>query len=82
MFLVGLDVVGEKLKEVNVFSPGGFGSAEKLEKVNFTEALIDALARKVDYVRYYGRNFDNAEIVRSVGARGRSGRSGQPRRPD
>ena len=26
MFLVGIDIVGDKLMEVNVFSPGGFGS--------------------------------------------------------
>ena len=28
MFLVGLDIVGDKLMEVNVFSPGGLGSWE------------------------------------------------------
>jgi len=27
MFLVGLDIVGGKLMEINVFSPGGLGSA-------------------------------------------------------
>ncbi len=27
MFLVGLDIVGDKLMEINVFSPGGLGSA-------------------------------------------------------
>ncbi len=62
MFLVGLDIVGDKLMEVNVFSPGGFGSAEKLEKVNFTRAVIDSLERKVSYMRDYGRNFDNVAM--------------------
>lgn len=47
MFLVGLDVVGDKLMEINVFSPGGLGSAEKFEKVDFTRAVIEALERKV-----------------------------------
>ena len=28
MFLVGLDIVGDKLMEVNVFSPGGLGSCQ------------------------------------------------------
>ena len=32
MFLVGLDVVGGKLMEINVFSPGGLGSAQKFKK--------------------------------------------------
>ena len=30
MFLVGLDIVGDKLMEVNVLSPGGLGNCETL----------------------------------------------------
>jgi glutathione synthase len=63
MFLVGLDIVGDKLMEINVFSPGGLGSAQKFEKVNFTHAVIHALERKVDYMTYYRRNFDNVEMA-------------------
>jgi glutathione synthase len=62
MFLVGLDVVGDKLMEINVFSPGGLGSAQKLTKVNFSRVVIQALQRKVDYMEYYGRNFGNVEM--------------------
>ena len=62
MFLVGLDIVGDKLMEINVFSPGGLGSAQKFEKVNFTHAVIHALQRKVEYMQYYRRNFDNVEM--------------------
>jgi glutathione synthase len=63
MFLVGLDIVGDKLMEINVFSPGGLGSAQKFEKVNFTQAVIQALERKVQYMSFYRRNFDNAEMA-------------------
>ena len=49
MFLVGLDIVGDKLMEINVFSPGGLGTAAKHEKVNFDEAVVEALERKVAY---------------------------------
>jgi glutathione synthase len=63
MFLVGLDIVGDKLMEINVFSPGGFGSAQKFEKVNFARGLIYALERKVEYQKYYGRNFDNIQLA-------------------
>jgi glutathione synthase len=63
MFLVGLDIVGDKLMEINVFSPGGLGSAQKFEKVNFTHAVLEALERKVAYMTYYRRNFDNQEIA-------------------
>ena len=63
MFLVGLDIVGDKLMEINVFSPGGLGSAQQFEKVNFNEALINALHRKVAYMSYYHRNFANVEMA-------------------
>jgi glutathione synthase len=63
MFLVGLDIVGDKLMEINVFSPGGLGSAQRFEKVNFNLAVIDALERKVEYMGYYRRNFDNDEMA-------------------
>ena len=63
MFLVGLDIVGDKLMEINVFSPGGLGSAQRFEKVNFTIAVIKALERKVQYMKYYRRNFDNVELA-------------------
>ena len=63
MFLVGLDIVGDKLMEINVFSPGGLGSAQSFEKVNFSIAVLDALERKVEYMSYYNRNFDNDEMA-------------------
>ena len=63
MFLVGLDIVGDKLMEINVFSPGGLGSAQRFEKVNFTHAVLHAMERKVQYMTYYRRNFDNAEMA-------------------
>ena len=63
MFLVGLDIVGDKLMEINVFSPGGLGSAQIFEKVNFSNAVLDALERKVEYMTYYRRNFDNDEMA-------------------
>ncbi|MHC4579527.1 MAG: ATP-grasp domain-containing protein, partial [Planctomycetota bacterium] len=63
MFLVGLDIVGDKLMEINVFSPGGLGSAQKLEGVRFTRAVIEAMERKVQYATYYQRNFSNVEMA-------------------
>jgi glutathione synthase len=63
MFLVGLDIVGDKLMEINVFSPGGLGSAQKFENVNFSHAVIEALERKVEYMTFYRRNFDNVDMA-------------------
>lgn len=48
MFLVGLDIVGDKLMEVNVFSPGGLGSCEQLYGVDFCQAVVADLERKVE----------------------------------
>ena len=62
MFLVGLDIVGDKMMEINVFSPGGLGSAQQFEKVNFSNTVIEAIERKVEYMQYYGRNFDNVDM--------------------
>jgi glutathione synthase len=62
MFLVGLDIVGDKLMEINVFSPGGLGSAQQFEKTNFSTAVIEAIERKVQYMQFYGRNFDNVDM--------------------
>lgn len=63
MFLVGLDIVGDKLMEINVFSPGGLGSAQKFEKVNFTHAVLEALQRKVQYSEFYRRKFNNLDMA-------------------
>lgn len=63
MFLVGLDIVGDKLMEINVFSPGGLGSAQRFEKVNFNVAVIESLERKVEYMKFYRRRFDNVDIA-------------------
>ncbi|MFP4322663.1 MAG: glutathione synthase [Anaerolineales bacterium] len=62
MFLVGLDIVGDKLMEINVFSPGGLGSAQRFEKVNFSIPVLEALQRKVAYMGFYQRQFSNNEM--------------------
>lgn len=46
MFLVGLDIVGRCLLEINVFSPGGLGSAQQCTGVDFTGAVLDGLEAK------------------------------------
>jgi glutathione synthase len=63
MFLVGLDIVGNKLMEINVFSPGGLGSAQKFENVTFSPAVISAIERKVQYMSFYQRNFNNIDMA-------------------
>jgi glutathione synthase len=47
MFLAGLDIIGDRILEINVFSPGGFGSVERLTGVDFNDIVVAALEKKV-----------------------------------
>ncbi|HET6774499.1 MAG TPA: glutathione synthetase [Acidimicrobiales bacterium] len=63
MFLVGLDIVGDKLMEVNVFSPGGLGSCQRLYGANFAVPVIADLERKVELHRHYGQALGNLRLA-------------------
>ena len=63
MFLVGLDIVGDKLMEVNVFSPGGLGSCQALYDVDFAPAIIVDLERKVDVRQHYATRLTNTDLA-------------------
>jgi glutathione synthase len=63
MFLVGLDIVGDKLMEVNVFSPGGLGNCETLYKTKFTDVVIDALEHKVNLSDQYRGTLSNVSLA-------------------
>lgn len=63
MFLVGLDIAGDKLIEVNVFSPGGLYSMEQFEGVSFSDVVISSLEAKVAIRRRYPNDFTNAQIA-------------------
>ena len=62
MFLVGLDIVGSKLMEVNVFSPGGLGSCQHLYEVDFTQPVIEALETKIQLRKSY-EHLDNTRLA-------------------
>jgi glutathione synthase len=62
MFLVGLDIVGDKIMEINVFTPGGLGSAEQFEETDFTRPVIEAMERKVQYASHYRQMPESAVI--------------------
>lgn len=63
MFLVGLDIVGDKLMEINVFSPGALPDASELEGVDFSVPIIEALERKVHYKKTYGVQIGNKTVA-------------------
>jgi len=59
MFLVGLDIVGDKLMEINVFSPGGLTFITELEQMNFFEPIIRSIEQKHHYKTLYGVGIRN-----------------------
>jgi glutathione synthase len=63
MFLVGVDIVGEKVLEVNVFSPGNLESCSDLAGVDFTGPILDALERKATIAKEYNGAFDNRHLA-------------------
>jgi glutathione synthase len=63
IFIAGLDIVDNKLVEINLFSPSGLISAQSFENVNFSVAVIEAIEQKVQYVGFYQRNFSNVDMA-------------------
>lgn len=63
MFLVGIDIVGDKILEVNVFSPGNLGSCSRLAGVDFAVPIIDSLERKASIKKDYAQTFDNRHLA-------------------
>ena len=63
MFLVGIDIVGDKILEVNVFSPGNLKSCSTLAGVDFSETIIESVERKVEIGAEYREGFDNRHLA-------------------
>ncbi|WP_116107742.1 glutathione synthetase [Lewinella sp. IMCC34191] len=63
MFLVGVDIAGTRLLEINLESPGGLRGAGILEGVDFTVPVVEALEKKVLCMRNYGNRIPNRTIA-------------------
>lgn len=63
MFLVGLDIVGSKLLEINVFTPGGLNNLSQMYETDFTQTVIEALERKGDIRQSYSGTLSNREVA-------------------
>ncbi|WP_373494597.1 glutathione synthetase [Aquiflexum sp.] len=63
MFLVGVDIVGNKLMEINVFSPGTLNLISKLSEVDFGSAVIKSIENKVYLRNIYGRDISNIALA-------------------
>jgi glutathione synthase len=63
MYLAGLDIVGDKMMEINVDTPGGLCSAEDLLRVDFTGHIISDLERKLRLRDDYGGSLDDTALA-------------------
>lgn len=63
MFMVGIDIVGNKLMEINVFSPGGLNVMGQMYKVDFSSKVIQAIERKVRYKNMYSEYLLNERLA-------------------
>lgn len=63
LFFVGLDIVKDKLIEINVLSPGGLDSFPHIGLPDFSDVVVDAIERKVEYKKLYGNKISNRELA-------------------
>lgn len=63
LFFVGLDIVKDKLIEINVLSPGGLNWFSDIGLPDFTDAIIKAIERKIAYKKMHGNRISNKALA-------------------
>lgn len=63
MYLAGLDIVGDKMMEINVDTPGGVNMADDLIGKDFSGMIIDDLERKVRLKHLYGHQVSIRDLA-------------------
>lgn len=63
LFFVGLDVVDDKLIEINVLSPGGLSYCPDIGLPDFTDSVMEAIERKIEYRKYYKNSISNKVLA-------------------
>ena len=63
MFLVGIDIIGDTILEVNVFSPGNLHSCSDMAGVNFAAAILQSIERKIEIAAEFPGHFDNRSLA-------------------
>jgi glutathione synthase len=58
LYLVSVDIVGDKILELNVFTPGGIHSVREIYGMDVAELVIRALERRVRLRAAYRTTFD------------------------
>ena len=63
LFLVGLDIVGDRVLEINVFTPGNLWSIDRMQGVDFSETVIMSLEQKVQMRKDGTSPLSNRELA-------------------
>ena len=63
MFLVGIDIVGDKLMEINVFSPGGLNVMGEMYETDFAVEVVKSIEKKVRYNNMYEDYLFNSRLA-------------------
>lgn len=63
MFLVGIDIVGDKILEVNLFSPGNLQRCSVLAGENFAIPVIESIERKLEIAQDFAGAFNNRALA-------------------
>ena len=63
IFDAGIDIVGDKLVEINAISSGGLNAAGKLQGVDFGPAVVELIERKAEHRRKYGQQLRNRALA-------------------
>lgn len=67
IFLAGLDIIGDKIIEVNTMTPGGLHSASRHQGADFGAEVIRAVERKLERKRRAGGALNNRELAGTDG---------------
>lgn len=63
MYLAGLDIVGDKMMEINVDTPGGINMMEELTGADFSGYIINDLVHKIELNSFYNNRLSIAELA-------------------
>jgi glutathione synthase len=63
IFFAGLDIVGDRIVEINTISTGGLNAASVLENAEFAPEVIRLVDRKHEIRRHYGGHISNIELA-------------------
>lgn len=63
LFFVGLDIVKDKLIEINVLSPGGMDHFGEIGLPDFSDMVIDSIEKKVEYKKLYKGQIENKVLA-------------------